>query len=108
MKFKLFVLFILLFSLCFSQNLEDKYDDSYGIFYLEFQIDEVGKATFIDVSQVKCKTCSRKLIHEFKKTAEESFKKSIKNYEKEYFPKANGEEMKFKLPIVFKISDLEK
>lgn len=107
MKFKIIIYLFLLSSTCFSQNLKEKYDDSYGIFILEFKIDEKGKASFIKVNQLQCKSCSEKLIHDVKKSTARSFKKSIKEYEKRYSPKVKDKELKFIIPIVFKISDLE-
>ena len=45
MKLKIITFLIFISTVCFSQNLEEKYDDSYGIFNLEFKIDKNGKAT---------------------------------------------------------------
>jgi hypothetical protein len=92
-------------SLNYSQNIQDKYDETYGIFYLKFEINEKGNAKFKEFIQVQCEGCSPKLIET---TTIDSFYKSIDQYSKQYAPKTNGQKVDFKLPIIFKIADLEK
>lgn len=91
MKLKIITFLIFISTVCFSQNLEEKYDDSYGIFNLEFKIDKNGKATFEKVNMIKCVDCSEKLINQIKKKTKNSFYNSIKEYEKKYSSKVNGD-----------------
>lgn len=106
---KLYFIFFFGFSISsFSQSLQEKYDKSYGVFELKFDIDENGHANFKDLIELQCENCSEKLIKKLNKDTIKSFNKNKKYYQDKYSKVSNGKKMSFNLPIIFKIKDLEK
>lgn len=108
MKKNYFFLFFICSILSFSQSLQEKYDNSFGIFELKFNIDENGHANFQQLEQIQCENCSEKLIKKLNKETIKSFNKNRNYYQEKYSKISNGKKMSFNLPIVFKIKDLEK
>ncbi len=105
----LFAFYALLgFSISYSQDFS-KYDDSYGVFILQFEINKKGKAVFNEIEQIKCKDCSEEFIEKFKTETIKSFNKTKNKYESNYSKStSNKKSLKFNLPIIFKIEDLLK
>ncbi len=80
MKSLLFSLFLFLFIIGHSQDFS-KYDDSYGIFTVNFKINQNGKAEFMSIDIVQCKECSEEIINFFKSNAIKAFNKTAQNIE---------------------------
>ena len=104
MKFLFLSIFSLLLVSAYSQDLS-KYDDSYGIFIINFKINQNGKAKFISVDTVQCKECSEEIINFFKRNSIKSFNKMARNLENKYQNNGN-QTVNFKLPIIIKIEEL--
>jgi|SRR5690606_611049 len=105
MKALFFIVTFLSFIFSYSQEYS-KYDDSYGVFELNFMITAKGKAQFKSIEVIKCKDCSEELINNFKSNTIRAFNKTTKKYEEQY--SSNKKDIKFKLPIIMKIEDLER
>ena len=69
----------------YSQNIEEKYDSSYGVFHLNFKINSKGKFYYVDLVQVQCEKCSEQLIKDFRNHTKKSFQNIIRNYDTKKF-----------------------